>query len=119
DSNQSLEPCTRITYTINEVMVPSIADSWNAALMLLVVFTGGFINILRKTGAGQAFAEVTTKKINTRKKGQHFVFGSAFLFSYTEPFLILGTITRRVTDRLKISRVKLAYITDSLGSPLA
>lgn len=112
-------PVQGFTHTINEVMVPSIADSWNAALILLVVITGGFINILRKTGAGQAFAEFTTKKINTRKKGQNFVFGSAFLFSYTEPVLILGTITRPVTDRLKISRVKLAYITDSLGSPLA
>lgn len=112
-------PVLGFTYTINDVMVPSIADSWNAALILLVVFTGGFINILRKTGAGQAFAEFTTKKVNTRKKGQNFVFGSAFLFSYTEPVLILGTITRPVTDKLNISRVKLAYIIDSMGSPLA
>src|SRR5699024_2484730 len=53
------------------------------------------------------------------REGQNFVWGSAFLFSYTEPVLILGTVTRPITDRLKISRVKLAYIVDSMGSPVA
>lgn len=112
-------PISGFTYTVNEIMVPSIADPWNASLILLVVFTGGFINVLRSTGAGQAFAEFATKKVNTRQKGQNFVWGSAFLFSYTEPVLILGTVTRPVTDKLKISRVKLAYIVDSMGSPVA
>lgn len=112
-------PILGFTYTVNEIMVPSIADPWNASLILLVVFTGGFINVLRSTGAGQAFAEFATKKVNTRQKGQNFVWGSAFLFSYTEPVLILGTVTRPVTDKLKISRVKLAYIVDSMGSPVA
>ena len=112
-------PVSGFTYTVNEIMVPSIADPWNASLILLVVFTGGFINVLRTTGAGQAFAEFATKKVDTRQKGQNFVWGSAFLFSYTEPVLILGTVTRPITDKLKISRVKLAYIVDSMGSPVA
>lgn len=112
-------PVSGFTYTVNEIMVPSIADPWNASLILLVVFTGGFINVLRSTGAGKAFAEFATKKVNTRQKGQNFVWASAFLFSYTEPVLILGTVTRPITDRLKISRVKLAYIVDSMGSPVA
>ena len=112
-------PVSGFTYTVNEIMVPSIADPWNASLILLVVFTGGFINVLRTTGAGQAFGDFATKKVNTRQKGQNFVWGSAFLFSYTEPVLILGTVTRPITDKLKISRVKLAYIVDSMGSPVA
>lgn len=112
-------PVSGFTYTVNEIMVPSIADPWNASLILLVVFTGGFINVLRTTGAGQAFGEFATRKVNTRQKGQNFVWGSAFLFSYTEPVLILGTVTRPITDKLKISRVKLAYIVDSMGSPVA
>src|SRR5699024_106104 len=112
-------PVSGFTYTVNEIMVPSIADPWNASLILLVVFTGGFINVLRTTGAGKAFGDFATKKVNTRQKGQNFVWGSAFLFSYTEPVLILGTVTRPITDKLKISRVKLAYIVDSMGSPLA
>lgn len=44
---------------------------------------------------------------------------SAVAFCYTEPCLILGTIMRPVTDAVRISRAKLAYILDSLGCNLA
>ena len=115
----SWNPLVGFTYTITDTMIPSIADPWNASLLLLVTTTGGFVNILRTTGAAQAFAEAATKKINTRRKAQNFVWGSSFLFSYTEPVLILGAVTRPITDKIKISRVKLAYILDSMGSPLA
>lgn len=112
-------PFVGFTSTITDFMIPKIADPWNASLLILVALAGGFINTLKVTGAAQAFANATTKKINTRKKAQNFVWGSAFLFSYTEPVLILGTVTRPITDKLKVSRVKLAYILDSMGSPLA
>jgi tetracycline resistance efflux pump len=112
-------PFVGFTNSITDFLIPSIADPWNASLLLLVTLAGGFINTLKVTGAAQAFANATTKKINTRKKAQNFVWGSAFLFSYTEPVLILGTITRPIADKMKVSRVKLAYILDSMGSPLA
>lgn len=112
-------PLAGFTYSVTDVIIPSIADPWNAGLLILVSLAGGFVNILRMTGAAQAFANVTTKKINTRKKAQNFIWSSSFLFSYTEPVLILGTITRPIADKMRVSRVKLAYILDSMGSPLA
>lgn len=115
----SWNPFVGFTYSITDVVIPSIADPWNAGMLLLVTLAGGFVNILRVTGGARAFAEVATKKVNTRKKAQNFIWGSSFLFSYTEPVLILGTVTRPIADKLKVSRVKLAYILDSMGSPLA
>lgn len=112
-------PLAGFTHSITDVIIPSIADPWNASLLLSVTLAGGFVNILRVTGGARAFAETVSKKINTRKKAQNFVWGSSFLFSYTEPVLILGTITRPIADRMRISRVKLAYILDSMGSSLA
>ncbi len=73
----------------------------------------------KKTGAAEAFAKVVTKKINTARKAQIVTWFSAFLFSYTEPCLILGTIMRPVTDAVRVSRAKLAYILDSMGCNLA
>lgn len=58
----SWNPLVGFTYTITDTMIPSIADPWNASLLLLVTTTGGFVNILRTTGAAQAFAEAATKK---------------------------------------------------------
>lgn len=112
-------PFVGFTSSITDIVIPSIADPWNASLLLLVTLAGGFVNILRVTGGARSFAEVMSKGVNTRKKTQNFVWGSSFLFSYTEPVLILGTITRPLTDKMKVSRVKLAYILDSMGSPLA
>ena len=74
---------------------------------------------LRTTGAAEAFATRVTKVINTAKKGQIVTCLSAFIFSYTEPCLMLGTIMRPVTDMVRISRAKLAYILDSMGCNLA
>ncbi|MGA5690630.1 Na+/H+ antiporter NhaC family protein [Cytobacillus pseudoceanisediminis] len=115
----SWNPFSGFAKSISDYMIPSIADPWNAGLLILVSLAGGFIHILRVTGAAQAFAQVATRKINTRRKAQNLTWGSAFLFSYTEPVLILGTIMRPLTDKLSVSRVKLAYILDSMGSPLA
>ncbi|MFT4413767.1 Na+/H+ antiporter NhaC family protein [Fredinandcohnia humi] len=115
----SWNPLTGFAKSISDYMIPSIADPWNAGLLVLVSLAGGFIHILRVTGAAEAFAQTATKKVNTRRKAQNVTWGSAFLFSYTEPVLILGTIMRPLTDKLNVSRVKLAYILDSMGSPLA
>ncbi|MRX72823.1 sodium:proton antiporter [Bacillus lacus] len=115
----SWNPFSGFAKSISDYMIPSIADPWNAGLLVLVSLAGGFIHILRVTGAAQAFAQTATKKLNSRRKVQNATWGSAFLFSYTEPVLILGTIMRPLTDKLNVSRVKLAYILDSMGASLA
>lgn len=112
-------PLVGFTKIISDFIIPSIADPWNAALLVLVAFSGGFVHILSISGAAEAFAQSATKKINTRKKAQVSTWVSAFIFSFTEPCLILGTIMRPVTDKLKVPRAKLAYILDSMGSNLA
>ena len=96
-----------------------MASEWNAGLLVLVTLSGGLVAMLRVTGSAQAFAKLVTKKINNAKKGQIVTALSAFIFSYTEPCLILGTIMRPVTDTVRVSRAKLAYILDSMGCNLA
>lgn len=41
-----------------------------------------------------------------------------FMVLFDQGCLLVGIIMRPVTDRMNISRVKLAYITDSMGAPL-
>lgn len=103
----------------SDFIIPSMASEWNAGLLVLVTLSGGLIAMLRVTGSAQAFAKLVTRKINSAKKGQIVTAFSAFIFSYTEPCLILGTIMRPVTDAVKVSRAKLAYILDSMGCNLA
>ncbi len=112
-------PIVGFTKVVSDFIIPSIGNPYNASMLLLVTLAGGFVYMLRITGAAESFAQLTTKKINTAKKAQVVTWASAFIFSYTEPCLILGTIMRPVTDRLKVSRAKLSYILDSMGCNLA
>ena len=102
----------------SDFIIPSMASDWNAGLLVLVTLSGGLIAMLRVTGSAQAFAKLVTKKINNAKKGQIVTALSAFIFSYTEPCLILGTIMRPVTDTVRVSRAKLAYLIDATAAPI-
>ena len=104
---------------IPNFMVPSLGNEYNAGLVLLVTLAGGMIIMLRETGGAYAFAKMVSTKIDTAKKAQILTSVSAVAFCYTEPCLILGTIMRPVTDAVRVSRAKLAYILDSLGCNLA
>lgn len=103
----------------SDYVIPSIGNEYNAGLLLLVTLAGGMMAILRDTGGAQAFAKSVSKRIDNPKKGQILTALSAFIFSYTEPCLILGTIMRPLMDVVKVSRAKLAYILDSVGCNLA
>lgn len=104
---------------VPDYLVPSISSKWNAGLLVLVSMAGGMTASLRAAGAAQAFASRVTTKIDNARKAQIMTWLSAFLFSYTEPCLILGTIMRPVTDAVRVSRAKLSYILDSMGCNLA
>ena len=110
-------PLVGFVKIISDYVIPSI--SGNASLLVLVTLSGGLIAMLRTTGAAEAFATRVTKVINTAQKGQIVTCLSAFIFCYTEPCLMLGTIMRPVTDTVRVSRAKLSYILDSMGCNLA
>lgn len=112
-------PVTGFIKIFSDYMIPSIGNEYNAGLLLLVTLAGGMIVMLRETGGGHALAKVVTRRVNTPKKGQLMTALCAFIFCYTEPCLILGTIMRPITDAVKVSRAKLAYILDSMGCNLA
>lgn len=112
-------PVVGFVKIISDYIIPSMASEWNASLLVLVTLAGGLIGMFKVTGAAQAFARLTSKAIDSPRKAQIVTCLGAFVFSYTEPCLILGTIMRPVTDAMRVSRAKLAYILDSMGCNLA
>ncbi len=116
---QGWNPITGFIQIFPDYIIPSLGSSYNAGIILLVTLAGGMIIMLRETGGAYAFAKLLSKKIDTPAKGQVLTSVSALAFCYTEPCLILGTIMRPVTDAVRVSRAKLAYILDSLGCNLA
>ncbi|MCF7935813.1 MAG: sodium:proton antiporter [Synergistales bacterium] len=112
-------PLVGFVTVVTDFMIPAIADSWNAGLLILVSVCGGFVYMIKAAKGSQALAEYAGSRIKSRKSAMTITWFSAFAFLYTEPTLTLGTIMRPITDKFNVSRVKLAYILDSMGCNLA
>jgi Na+/H+ antiporter NhaC len=82
---------------------------------------GGMVGIISRNGGMQGVVNLIVKWASNPKKGQlatGFLGLSIFFDDYANS-LVVGNTMRPVTDRLRISREKLAYIVDSTAAPVA
>ncbi len=106
---------------INDYLVPEIADSYNASILILLAFIGGFVRLVKYSGGGMAFAKTTIKYIINKSSAQISAWfgGILIFFSDLGTPLIVGPVFQSLFDRYRISRQKLAFIIDSTSSPVA
>ncbi|PAB57979.1 Na+/H+ antiporter NhaC family protein [Anaeromicrobium sediminis] len=106
---------------IGDYFFKQLTDSYNAGVLVLLVFIGGFVALMEKSGGSAAFAEKAAKFINTRVKTQlaAWIGGIIVFFSDLGTPLIVGPIFEPIFDKGKVSREKLAWIIDSTASPVA
>ncbi|MGF1681710.1 Na+/H+ antiporter NhaC family protein [Photobacterium minamisatsumaniensis] len=106
---------------VKDYLVPQLTDSYNAGVIVLLVFIGGFVALMEKSGGGQAFALKVTHWVSTKCRAQisSWFGGILIFFSDLGTPLIVGPVFRPLFDKLKLSRQKLAFIIDSTSSPVA
>ncbi|EOU1136425.1 Na+/H+ antiporter NhaC family protein [Clostridium perfringens] len=99
----------------------SLADPWNAGIILQVLVIGGVIHLVAKMGGAKAIAEALARKAKTVKSAQltTWLLGLAVFFDDYANSLIVGPIMRPVTDKLVVSREKLAFVIDATAAPIA
>ncbi|KGX87375.1 Na+/H+ antiporter NhaC family protein [Pontibacillus litoralis] len=114
-------PITATTRTINEYITPQFTDSYNAAVIVLLLFIGGFVALVEKSGGGLALANKAAKHLNSKRKTQLSAWfgGIVIFFSDMGTPLIIGPIFEKIFDKVKLSREKLAWIIDSTSTPVA
>ncbi len=102
-------------------MVASLADSWNAGIVLQVLTIGGLIAVITKMGGPRAIAEKLAARAKSPASAQVYtwIMGFFIFFDDYANSLVVGPIMRPVTDKLKIAREKLAFIIDSTAAPIA
>lgn len=106
---------------VKEHLVPEVADSYNASVLVLLAFIGGFVRLIEISGGGTAFARTATRWVADRTRAQlgAWVGGVLIFFSDLGTPLIVGPVFQPLVDRLQVSRQKLAFILDSTSSPVA
>lgn len=102
-------------------ILSSLASPWNAGIILQCMTIGGLIALITKMGGARAIAESLSKKAKSPVSAQliTWLLGILVFFDDYANSLIVGPIMRPVTDKMKISREKLAFIVDATAAPVA
>ena len=104
--------------TLDKYILNSMADSWNASILILILALGGMVGIITKSGGIKSLSEYIAKKAKGVQKTQFAVWllGVAIFYDDYSNTLIVGNTMRPLTDKFNISREKLAYITDTTAA---
>lgn len=107
--------------TFQVYVLEQITDEGHAAVILFSCMIGGLVGIISKNGGMQGVVNIISKWASTPQKGQASTaaLGLAIFFDDYANSLVVGNTMRSVTDRLRISREKLAYLVDSTAAPVA
>ena len=121
NSNFNLERALNtFLFQENGGMVSKLADSWNVGILILLVLLGILVSVLNRAGGSAAFGHWAADHIKTKVGAQLAAMVLGVLIFVDDYFncLTVGSVMRPVTDRHKVSRVKLAYIIDATAAPI-
>ena len=110
-----------IPLLVKDYLVPQVADSYNASVLVLLAFIGGFVKLIERSGGGTAFASTAIRWVSGKIRAQlgAWLGGIMIFFSDLGTPLIVGPVFQPLMDKLQLSRQKLAFILDSTSSPVA
>ncbi len=113
-------PFSAVEYSL-DTLIGSMADEWNARLLLFNLFMGSGVAFIWRLGGSKALANWADRKIKTKK---HAGLGAWFLgfiifFNDGVNAAIVGNVFRDIFTAKKISREKLSYIVDSTAAPIS
>ncbi|MGF1511175.1 MAG: Na+/H+ antiporter NhaC family protein [Myxococcota bacterium] len=103
------------------ILADVLADADKTKIVLFTLLMGGMVGVLSASGGAAGLAGVLVKRAKTPRGARltASALGLLFFFDDYASSLMVGTTMRPVTDRLQISREKLAYIVDSTSAPVA
>lgn len=107
--------------TVPVHVLGALNDWGHLAIILFSLMVGGMVGIIARNGGTAGIVKAIVGIASTRKRAQLTTWGlglAIFIDDYANT-LIVGKTMRPVTDRLAISREKLAYLVDSTAAPVA
>ena len=113
-------PMNALKATVGDYIIPRLLDSYNAGVIVLLVFIGGFVTLLEKSGGAEAFAKSVAKFVDTRGKTQlaAWLGGILVFFSELGTPMIVGPVFNPSFRKMRISKEKMAWILDTTASPV-
>jgi len=96
-------------------------DGGKTSIVLFSLLLGGMVGVISRNGGTLGIVRAVAPLATTPRRGKvaTWAAGLAVFFDDYANSLIVGNTMRPITDRLRISREKLAYLVDSTAAPVA
>lgn len=106
---------------IDTYILEAIMDRGHVSIIIFSMLIGAMVNLITQNGGMKGIVNVLSRFASTPRSGQFatWLMGIAIFFDDYANTLVVGNTMQPVTDRLKTSREKLAYIVDSTAAPMA
>jgi len=102
-------------------IVEAMTDKAHASIIIFSMTLGGMVGVISRSGGTRGIVEKLIVYAKGPRSGQlaTWFMGLFIFFDDYANTLVVGNTMRPLTDKLKISREKLAYIVDSTAAPVA
>ena len=104
--------------TTFDMMASKIAD--NAYMIIFLALLWAVVVLVSKSGGSEVYGRWAQKRLKSKRSAAFATSLLGVLIFIDDGFncLTVGTVMRPITDRMKISREKLAYIIDATAAPV-
>lgn len=102
-------------------LLEAMLDRGHLSIIIFSMLIGAMVNLITRNGGMKGVVNLLSRYANSAQSGQFitWLMGIIIFFDDYANTLVVGNTMRPVTDRLKISREKLAYLVDSTAAPIA
>jgi len=116
-----LSPVASFARLLDTHIVNAIADRGHASILVFSLLLGGMLGLMTQSGGAKGLASWVSTDATSRRRGQltTWFLGLLVFFDDYANSLLVGSSMRPVTDRLRISREKLAFLVDATAAPVA
>ncbi|WP_430813214.1 Na+/H+ antiporter NhaC family protein [Carboxylicivirga sp. RSCT41] len=106
---------------IDTYLMQALLNHEHLSIIIFCMLIGGMVTLISLNGGMKGIVAILSKYANNRRSGQMitYLMGLLIFFDDYANTLVVGNTMRPVTDKLKISREKLAYLVDSTSAPIA
>ena len=115
------DPIAATLRAVDHYAVDAAADEDHATILIFSLLLGGMVGTMTRGGGAKGLAEWVTRRATSRRSAlvSTWVLGILIFFDDYANSLLVGASMRPVTDRLRISREKLAFLVDATAAPVA
>lgn len=109
------------TFVIHEIVEPGSTSYSHMMIIMFTMFLGAMVGVMSAGGGTAALVNRLSRYASKREHSQVMTWflGLIIFFDDYANSLLVGSSMRPFTDRMKVSREKLAFLVDSTAAPVS